>query len=121
MKIIIELLKAWSASRRKDIHAMFRHTATAFLSAPKRYKLSDAGDSLLYATMMLWTAHRYYNDPSFRKERFFADLDGFDRELLLHILLMIPLSLAKPSRNQDDLKRAANHYMRIFGITTTNT
>jgi hypothetical protein len=71
--------------------------------------------------MMLWTAHRYYDDPSFRKERFFADLDGFDRELLLHILLMIPLSLAKPPRSQDDLKRAANHYMRIFGITTTNT
>jgi hypothetical protein len=116
MKTIIELLKAWSASRRKDIHAMFRHVATAFLTAPRRYKLSDAGHSLLYTAIMLWAAHKYGNEKSFKRERFFADFDGFDRELLLHVLLIIPLSLAKPPRSENDLKKAAAHHMRVFGI-----
>ena len=45
MKTIVELLKVRAAYGRRNIHEMFRHTATAFLSAPRRYKLSDAGDS----------------------------------------------------------------------------
>jgi hypothetical protein len=118
LRALVELLKACKAYWRRDVESMFRHVATAFLTAPRRYRLSDAGHSLLYTTIMLWAAHKYGDEKSFKRERFFADFDGFDRELLLHALLILPLSLAKPPRSENDLKKAAAHHMKAFGINT---
>ncbi len=121
LKAIVELLRAGKAFRQRDIQSMFRHTALAYLTAPKNYRTSDMGDNLLRSTIMLWAAHKLSDSQDFKRDRFFSDFEGFGWELTLHALLMIPLSLARHPRTAKDVRSAAEHYMKTFHIQELKT